>query len=369
MTNNESGNGLCSSSMGGEECAEYKNFAFLLVSLGITAILVGALFYYVKQRFEVLEVSHKEQIGVMRNFIASISDQFQRMGSMNSVNSVNSVNGGGALASREHQINEPGSSAFPTITPHNLRDRNEDRVSISDDSDSDYDDNDSDSSDTDIMDAYRIGSRNGGSNDIVFCNDGDNDDDDATNIHINDMSDIKIIEICHGGKDGEMDDENRHAGNAINYSDYSDDSDDSDDGDSDDGDSDDNDRGGRNTDTDADADADALDSTEPKRMIVIKTDNVVPDDAEAEDDVRTPRNNNRNMVIDLDLDVVDLSLGNTSSGVDPTDASAPASASATHKTYAEMSIKQLRQSVKRLSEHANKDISKLKRDQLLALLI
>ena len=52
----------------GEECTEYKNLAFLLMSLGITIILVGALFYYVKQRFEVLEVLHKEQIGVMRNF-------------------------------------------------------------------------------------------------------------------------------------------------------------------------------------------------------------------------------------------------------------------------------------------------------------
>ena len=57
--------GMCSL---GEECVEYKNLAFLLISLWITIILVGTLFYYVKQRFDVLDVSHKEQIGVMWNF-------------------------------------------------------------------------------------------------------------------------------------------------------------------------------------------------------------------------------------------------------------------------------------------------------------
>ena len=64
---------------GGAGCAEFGNMGMLILSLGITIALVGALFYYVRQRFEVLEVSHKEQIGVMQNFIASIGDQFHRM--------------------------------------------------------------------------------------------------------------------------------------------------------------------------------------------------------------------------------------------------------------------------------------------------
>ena len=37
--------------------------------------------------------------------------------------------------------------------------------------------------------------------------------------------------------------------------------------------------------------------------------------------------------------------------------------------YAQMSLKQLRQSVKRISAHAHVDTSKLKREQLLALVL
>lgn len=65
----------------GGECGGAWNLGIgpLLLSLGITLILVGALFYYVKQRIEVLETSQKEQIHVMQSFIASIGEQFQRM--------------------------------------------------------------------------------------------------------------------------------------------------------------------------------------------------------------------------------------------------------------------------------------------------
>lgn len=55
------------------------NLGYLILTLGVTLILVGALFYYVKQRIEVLETSQKEQIHIMQSFIASIGDQFQRM--------------------------------------------------------------------------------------------------------------------------------------------------------------------------------------------------------------------------------------------------------------------------------------------------
>jgi hypothetical protein len=51
----------------------------LVLSIVVTLILVGALFYYVKQRVEILETSQKEQIHIMQSFIASIGDQFHRM--------------------------------------------------------------------------------------------------------------------------------------------------------------------------------------------------------------------------------------------------------------------------------------------------
>jgi hypothetical protein len=51
----------------------------LILSIVVTLILVGALFYYVKQRVEILETSQKEQIHIMQSFIASIGDQFHRM--------------------------------------------------------------------------------------------------------------------------------------------------------------------------------------------------------------------------------------------------------------------------------------------------
>ena len=51
----------------------------LVLSIVVTLILVGALFYYVRQRVEILETSQKEQIHIMQSFIASIGEQFHRM--------------------------------------------------------------------------------------------------------------------------------------------------------------------------------------------------------------------------------------------------------------------------------------------------
>ena len=65
---------------GDGECGGWNfRIGSIILSLGITLLLVGALFYYVKQRIEVLETSQKEQIHVMQGFIASIGEQFQRM--------------------------------------------------------------------------------------------------------------------------------------------------------------------------------------------------------------------------------------------------------------------------------------------------
>ena len=309
----------------GEECAEYKNLAFLLVSLGITIILVGALFYYVKQRFEVLEVSHKEQIGVMRNFITSISDQFQRMSMANASPSPRPI----------QEEEEEEEQKQMQMHPLQIRPRDEDRLSISnyddDDDDDDYDD-DSDSSDTDIMD----GGGRGGC-DIIFCN-----DDEPSNPRINELSDIKIIELSDdyvgGGGGGDLGD--------VNESDDSDDVDESDESDS------------------SDSGDDANNgSTDSKRMIVIKTDGSVaspppPPPKEELENTSLAHSHDRNMMIDLD----DFDLPS------PSPLPLPIDISNASNSYAQMSIKQLRQSVKRLSEHKHLDTSKLKREQLLALL-
>ena len=338
-----SGSGLCSS-MGGEDCAEYKNLAFLLVSLGITVILVGALFYYVRQRFEVLEVSHKEQIGVMRNFISSISEQFQRMNMMHHSQGVTDGGDGdgGVTGIQEHKSNQ-------------MQDQHEDRISISDDScgndssdssDGDYDD-DSESSDTDTntMDAYRMS----GNNDIVFCND-DDASDDRSNLHINELSDIKIIELCN--------DTHTHTADEVGQdSDENDgESDDDSDGESDDSDDSDNSDNSDNNDVGVAGDANNI-----KRLIVIKTDSIV---LKENDDVVVE---NRNMVIDLDLDE-DMDAATNATTDTVTITSNTDTTTTTTPSYAQMSIKQLRQSVKRMNEHKHLDTSKLKRDQLIAML-
>ena len=338
----------------GEECAEYKNLAFLLVSLGITIILVGALFYYVKQRFEVLEVSHKEQIGVMRNFIASISDQFQRMSAM------------GALAPIPGQpspVQDQIQDHQAQTQKQKMQPRDEDRLSISEsdsESESEYDedgdddddyDNDSDSSNTDIMDAYRIrdgggsggngGSGGGDNNDIIICND---------------LSNIKIIEIFDADNIGGAVD-GRFAGEPGNTN-TGDDSDDLDDDDDSEDSTESEDREDRE---DIDDCGDAAESNQTKRMIIIKSDSVALKDIEPKEDLgfsNDTRPHDRNMVIDLDID-------NTLMSPLPVINVSNASSS---NSYAQMSIKQLRQAVKRLSEHSNLDTSKLKRDQLLALL-
>jgi len=347
---NGGGGGLCSS-MGGEDCAEYKNLAFLLVSLGITVILVGALFYYVRQRFEVLEISHKEQIGVMRNFISSIGEQFQRM------SLTHHSQGGGAGAGA-------GAGAGGAIAHHganivHIQDRkqnqnqmqecHEDRISVSDNSNSDsntsgddYDD-DSDSSDTDI----------------IFCNDGDDASNDHPNLHINELSDIKIIELCTNDNTSTA----HEAGQDSDGSDGNDDIDDSDDSDDSDG----------SDASDASDDrhiGDDANDANTKRLIVIKADSIVlKDDADDTDDANTrTHTRDRNMVIDLDLDMVDLSSLDSNAGAVSAVATATTATANTTPSYAQMSIKQLRQSVKRMNEHKHLDTSKLKRDQLIAML-
>ena len=349
------GGGLCSM---GEDCAEYKNLAFLLVSLGITVILVGALFYYVRQRFEVLEVSHKEQIGVMRNFISSIGEQFQRMSMVD-----NSILHSGGSDSNDNQEKKQ----------NQMQEYSEDRLSVSsgdsedDDDDDDVDDDDSNSSDTDIIDAYN--NKVSCVNDIIFCNDGDAFDEQP-NLQINDLSDIKIIELCRDNNNNNNN--NNEQANAANGG-GDNDNDDDDDNDDDIDDDDDSDDDDDDSDDDSDKRYSGNAGTENKRLIVIKTDGIVSSEENEPSNATTTststtntREHDRNMVIDLDLDMVEDTTA--TAGAASTATSSMTAAAATTPTYAQMTIKQLRQSVKRLTEHKNLDTSKLKRDQLIAML-
>ena len=389
--------------IGAAGCSEFGSnmgMGMLLLSLGITIALVGALFYYVRQRFEVLEVSHKEQIGVMQNFIASIGDQFHRMHSF--IQQQGSI----MFAGAEQQPQQPQPAAEVSVSmpiPRaalfsggSLIDVSSDDDDDSDDSDSDYDD-DSATSDTDAADF-------GGSikiHDDIYIDractrshaddDDDDDDDDASDDTNNSnkerterdrASDIKIIELSAP--------RNRAAANDESDTDRDTDTDNYTD-----------------TDTDADADADADGADKVMNVTVIKSDSTYCEHAsggeslQQQQDASPPTESaagtvaSRSMAIDLDLgDLADIDIESISfSSIDAADDAAAISGDATVPAesasasggggendknknkgggapYAQMSIKQLRKLVKfhNIDIHNNQDISKLKREQLLEIL-
>jgi hypothetical protein len=371
----------------------------LILSLGITIALVGALFYYVRQRLEVLEVSHKEQIGVMQNFIASIGDQFHRMHSF-----IRMQFSGGE---KEMPVGGDGENASvmnaPTMTPPPFA-HNSSLIDVSssddsdDDSNSDYDD-DSATSDTDAADyggsiriyddIYINGARarsfTGGAHEVVDedSEDEDNASDAGLPRHCNHRaSDIKIIELS-------SDSRNRTVSNDGSDTDIDTDTD-------------------ADTDTDTATETDADDDNKSINVTVIKSDSayceilgesVQHDDSQPAE--ATGAVASRSMIIDLDLGDFDADIRpiSNSPNVDAQDAcrsgdtpsepyhelelepkpeSEPEpepSSGENHKikgggaSHAQMSIKQLRKLVKfhNIDIH-NQDISKLKREQLSDIL-
>jgi len=381
MIMEENGSACLTTELG---CSGFGSIGMLLLSLGITVALVGSLFYYVRQRFEVLEVSHKEQIGVMQNFIASIGDQFQRMHSF--IQQQSSTMFGGATkeypptAAAAATATAPQQPQQPQQSPPDRRIRVGSLIDVSDtDStdDSEYSDYDDDSatSDTDAMEfrgAIKI-------HDELYV-----DNDDAreyaaaaggaaeTIVSETDPAfDIKIIELTHisphppCNRDDDSDD--------VDESD--DDSDDNDDDESDDDDSDDDGDNGDDGD-----DMDRLDNHIINVVTVIKNDSTYCelDDKIGPADVGAGAAC-RSMVVDLDLDLGELLNDDSEptkiSPITPIipiigDTDDTILTSAGNKTYAHMSIKQLRKLVKihNTEIQQDHDISKLKREQLLKIL-
>ena len=181
----------------------FDNIGMLLLSLGITIALVGALFYYVRQRFEVLEMSHKEQIGVMQNFITSIGDQFHRMRTFIQ-QQLCDTGGEGEPAAAAEVVASP-IAIKGGATRIDVSDDDEDKDA--DDTGSDYSEyDDSATSDTDpaefggvikIHDIYLGGS--GADDDHNANHDYDDDYGDGNTMNMNKRadrtSDIKIIEL------------------------------------------------------------------------------------------------------------------------------------------------------------------------------
>jgi hypothetical protein len=345
-------NGIVSGSGG---CLD---FGSLLLSLGITIILVGALFYYVRQRFEVLEVSHKEQIGVMQNFIASIGDQFQRMQAYIE-SKVGLGRGGGEVI--VNASSNPSSSH-----PNQLAaDSKSHLINVSDDDDassseSSYGDDDSETSDT-------SSERGIGGGIKIYDDDDDGDEETVTVANVkNPFTDnIKIIELNNASENDDDDD---------------DDDDDDEDDDEDDDDDDENDDDENDDDEDihnADPSGDGI-----QIIHVIKSEDHSPPQNMV-DEMGDGGAISRTISVDLNVSDLGLELFDQE-GFSPTSSKKieqeeeyndatiqigkKRSSSEAASKYAQVSIKQLRQMVKQMDAHKKTDTSKLKREQLIAML-
>ena len=128
----------------------------LILSIVVTLILVGALFYYVKQRVEILETSQKEQIHIMQSFIASIGDQFHRMniyiqhklGSTNEVVTTNEDSKQQQQQQQQQQHTRMGSSRID-ISDHDDDDDDTKVIHLRSESESDSDSDSGSDSDSD----------------------------------------------------------------------------------------------------------------------------------------------------------------------------------------------------------------------------
>ena len=353
-----------------------SNMGSLLLSLGFALILVGALFYYVRQRIEVLETSQKEQIHVMQSFIASIGDQFHRMNGY-----IQQKLGGSAP-------NGPGpAAAYPTHTNSNAKTG---LIDISDDdaglniidgsvTESDEYDSGSESDSSDDSGSESDSSGSDASRSSNTTRDSDTDRCRTTKqirIHPDiphpastpnpNMDCIKVVEITDNQHQSQLD----HAGDQdtralSSSSSSSSESDDS------------------NSETESESEpapSDILtnDISELGEMgqeiHVIKTES----DYKPEYPPQTP-NQKKTMVLDLDLNIGDLEIESVSldaSGTVDADAGTGAGAGAADadasgyaaEQYSSLTIKQLRQLLKKKSPAIDVDVSKLKREQIIELL-
>jgi hypothetical protein len=156
------------------------NMGYLILSLGITLILVGALFYYVKQRIEVLETSQKEQIHIMQSFIASIGDQFQRMNMY--------------IQTKLGVSSSTSGNSIPMPQPHTSTSKLVDsRIDISESSDSNSDSDSDSDPDSDSSETSSTSTRDSSSASSNTTRDSYQNEDNVKQIKIHDL--IPVTDI------------------------------------------------------------------------------------------------------------------------------------------------------------------------------
>jgi serine-aspartate repeat-containing protein C/D/E len=204
----------------------------LILSIVVTLILVGALFYYVKQRVEILETSQKEQIHIMQSFIASIGDQFHRMnvyiqhklGSTNEVTT--NEDSKQPQPQQQQQHNRMGSSRID-ISDHDddhddtkvihLRSESESESESDSDSDSSSDGGESNDSDSKSSNTTRDSWLGSKQYKQIKIHDMDTDSAAVDNNEIHDDG-IKVVEIdpqfihCAGSQAGSDSDSSSDSG-------------------------------------------------------------------------------------------------------------------------------------------------------------
>lgn len=338
------------------ECGTW-NLGSLILSLGITLILVGALFYYVKQRIEVLETSQKEQIHVMQSFIASIGNQFQRMNAYVQ-EKIESVVHGSSKAS------EPASAPAPVPAST--------RIDISESSDSDssgssYSSDSSDSSDSDYDNGSEYSeSRSSNSRSSNTTRDSypkqikiheapQHAQENATSSNVN-MDNIKVIEITPeqlgSGDANALDDDMASSSSHASSSD----TDSADSGDS--SDSEQLETTSHSTPIHVTKKAEAIEDIEELVLDdIIHTNTTTSSNTNSNTNTSSSPTQKKTLVIDLDG-----GNGDEKSNQDTTNSSEG-------PQYSSLNIKQLRQLLKKKNPTLlMNDISKMKREQIVEML-
>jgi hypothetical protein len=348
-----------------------SSLGYLALSLGFALLLVGALFYYVRQRIEVLETSQKEQIHVMQSFISSIGGQFQRMDSYIQ----QKLGGGSAPASSTSHMN---------FSPLGAK---KDLIDISDDDDcrggrcfkaggseseSSSDSDSGSDSDSSCSDASRSSNTTRDSErDLRYTTKQirihPDDHQVAGDVYVGhgsnpNMDSIKVVEITDSHPASDDDSETESSSSSSASSSSSSDSD--------------------NSDSDTESEAGTKFATDDiieigQEIHVIKT---APEPQHDEAPVsNASQGQKKTMVLDLDIGpevtitTTELKLtGDAETAVVAEATVVPDDSitipSISDQQYSSLTIKQLRQLLKKKSPGIDADISKLKREQIIEII-
>ena len=343
------GGGCCEDICGG---LPSSSISYLVLSLGFALILVGALFYYVRQRVEVLETSQKEQIHVMQSFIASIGDQFQRMNTyiQQKLGSSGGATTTNATGQYDH-ANSGNDGSGGVNVKKNLIDISEESESGSgsgsesgSETDSDEYDSDSGSDSSRSSNTTHDGGETGRYTETkqIRIHDphmhGTNAAYESTHMCTDD--DIKVVEITDQAVNfDELDASESSSASSASSSDSESDTE-------------------HGTDRKRESRYDEIDVD--IHDVSVHVTKAAAGEAGHNDSTGSPQKNTRNtVVLDIgDIDPANVSIsGGVGSGADNDAAQ-----------YSSLSIKQLRQLLKKKSPSTDVDVSKLKREQIVELL-